>query len=228
MRPSESPFPCHWWGIALVNAGLRDVRPDVGTYGRYSFEQLPAPPTLRGDFGWLTAAPAHEEHIGREQATKNARALERLRVSVARHGLRLPRAFTTYFENPALHQRVRSSTDCFLDLCSEPVPSPLGDGYLVRFLADSQGCLFWYLYLPPVGKGHAVLSSTAFFGTAEEQWQDDLEHESEISFVAESFELFMWRFWIENEIWFAGWQNTPLSDAALDYVEGYRVAGNTS
>ena len=24
MQPSESPFPCHWWGIDLEDAGLED------------------------------------------------------------------------------------------------------------------------------------------------------------------------------------------------------------
>ena len=33
MLPSQSPFPCHWWGTGLENVGLGDVRPDVGTYG---------------------------------------------------------------------------------------------------------------------------------------------------------------------------------------------------
>ena len=35
MLPSQSPFPCRWWGSGLEDAGLGDVRPDVGTYGRY-------------------------------------------------------------------------------------------------------------------------------------------------------------------------------------------------
>jgi hypothetical protein len=46
---------------------------------------------------------------------------------------------------PALQERIRSNTDCYLDLYYEPLRSPLGGGYLVRFLADSQGCIFWYL-----------------------------------------------------------------------------------
>jgi hypothetical protein len=57
--------------------------------------------------------------------------------------------------------RVRSNTDCFLDVCSEPIRSQVGDGWLVRFLADSQGRIFWYLYLTPDGSDHAVVSSCA-------------------------------------------------------------------
>ncbi|MCI0663194.1 MAG: hypothetical protein L0220_19175 [Acidobacteria bacterium] len=63
MQPCESPFPCHWWGIGLEDAGLDDVRPDVGTYGQYEFKQLPALPfEMRGDFAWLYAAPEPDQH----------------------------------------------------------------------------------------------------------------------------------------------------------------------
>ena len=58
--PSESPFPCHWWGISLEDAGLGEVRPDVGTYGRYEFDCMPPVPyEMRGDFAWLASAPDH-------------------------------------------------------------------------------------------------------------------------------------------------------------------------
>jgi hypothetical protein len=39
-------------------------------------------------------------------------------------------------------------------LCPEPIRVSHGDGYLVGFLADSQGCLFWYLYLTADGADH--------------------------------------------------------------------------
>src|SRR5262245_46662856 len=41
MRPQDSPFSSGWWGTSLANVGLEDSRPDVGTYGRYDFAQLP-------------------------------------------------------------------------------------------------------------------------------------------------------------------------------------------
>jgi hypothetical protein len=123
---------------------------------------------------------------------------------------------------PALQERIRSNTDCYLDLCSESVGSPLGDGHLVRFLADSQGCLFWYLYLTPDGSDHAVVSSPDFYGTEDEQWQEGPPDPGEIVFCAESFEAFLCRFWLENEIWYADWKKTPMPDVGREYIERYR------
>jgi hypothetical protein len=204
MQPSESPFPCHWWGTSLEDAGLGDVRPDVGTYGRYEFNRLPPLPfEMRGDFAWLTTAPAHDQSIGDEKAADNIQALVHLRESAKRLDLQLPQAFTTFMETPALHTRIQSNTDCFLDLCPDLIRAPIGGGYLIRFLADSQGCIFSYLYLTADGSDHAVVSSPGFYGTEAEQWQDEPPDPHEIVFSAESFEAFMCRFWLENEIWFA-------------------------
>jgi hypothetical protein len=223
MLPSESPFPCHWWGHSLENAGLGEVRPDIGTYGRYEFDRLPPLPfEMRGDFAWLATAPNQEHNIGAKMAAENAEAFGQLQTSVAGIGLRLPASFLTFMEAPALQQRVRSNTDCYLDLCSELIGSPAGGGYLVRFLADSQGCLFWYLYLTPDGSDHAVVSSPDFYGAEDEQWQEGPPDPSEIVFCAESFEAFLCRFWLENEIWYADWQKTPMPDVGREYIERYR------
>jgi hypothetical protein len=150
MLPSQSPFPCHWWGIGLEHVGLGAVRPDVGTYGLFAFDRLPPLPfELNGDFAWLASAPTHEHHVGKERAGENAQAYELLQEVSARMGLRLPDPFMRFMAESSLHQRVRSNTDCLLDLCREPIPAPIGGGHLIRFLADSQGCIFWYVYLTP-------------------------------------------------------------------------------
>ena len=228
MRPADSPFPCHWWGISLERVGLGDVRPAGGTYGRYEFSALPPVPfELRGDFAWLAAAPVHHEHtIGDQAAARNAQALKALREASDRLGLRLPEAFVTFMATPALHRRIRSCTDCFLDLGPALVRAPVGDGYLLRFLADSQGCLFWYLYLTRDGADHAVVSSEGFYGgwngPGGEHWQGEEPDAAALEFCAESFEEFMCRFWLENELWFAAWEQTPMPEAGRAYVEQYR------
>jgi hypothetical protein len=203
------------------------VRPDVGTYGRYEFDRLPPVPfEIRGDFNWLASAPGHEEHtIGEEKAAENAESLARLREASDRLGVKLPQAFTKFMESPGLQKRVRSNTDCFLDLCPEPVRSPIGGGYLGRFLADSQGCIFWYLYMTPDGSDHAVVSSPGFYGTEAEQWKEEPPDSAEIGYSAESFEAFMRRFWLENEIWFAEWKKTTMPDVGRQYIDLYRSGG---
>jgi hypothetical protein len=223
MQPSESPFPCHWWGIALDKVGLAGLRPDVGTYGRYDFNRLPPLPLpLRGDFAWLTSAPLYEHNIGNEKAQENAQALVSLQEASTRAGVQLPKAFITFMATPGLQERIRSNTDCFLDLCAELIPSPVGGGYLVRFLADSQGCIFWYLYLPESALDHAVVSSPGFYGTEAEQWQENTPDPADIVFNAESFEAFMCRFWLENEIWFADCEGKPIPELGRRYIERYR------
>ena len=207
----------------MQDAGLDDVRPDVGTYGRYEFDRLlPLPFEMRGDFTWLAAEPMHDNSISDQKAAENAKSLERLKKSSARSGVPLPQAFTKFLEKLELPKRIRSNTDCFLDLCPEPVPSPVGGGYLVRFLADSQGCVFWYLYLTSDGSDHAVVSSPGFYGAKAESRQAEPPDPVEIVYVGESFESFMCRYWLENEIWFAKWKNTPISKAGREYIESYR------
>jgi len=246
MLPAHSPFPCHWWGMSLEPVGLGEKRPDVGTYGRYDFGQLPPLPfPMSGDFAWLATAPAHRHNIGKKYAADNARAIKFLRSSSDRLGLRLPDAFTKFMETPALQDRIRSSTDCFLDLCREPVRSPLGGGWLVRFLNDSQGCLFWYLYLTADGSDHAVVTSPDLYNPPlepseedepededcgeeseddepeDEDWEEEDEPDAKaIAFCAESFESFLCRHWLENEISFAQCPvKTPMPEAARQYID---------
>jgi hypothetical protein len=224
MRPTDSPFPVYWWGTSLENVGLGDVRPWMGTYGRYDFSKLPPVPfEMRGDFAWFAALPVHDEHtIGSRKAAENTESLRALCAYSDRIGPKLPQVFVKFMETPVFHQQIRSNTDCFLDLCAAPIRSPVGGGYLIRFLADSQGCIFWYLYVTPDGSDHSVVASPGYYGTEAEQWQDEEPDPADIVFCAESFEVFMCRFWLENEIWFAEWEKTPIPDVGLAYIEQYR------
>ena len=228
MHASESPFPPAWWGTDLEAVSLGSVRPILGTYGRYRFDDLPAVPLeLDGELGWLERAPRHKDHIGEKMAKKNAAAIVPLREAVKRKRLKLPPAFVKFMATPALHRRIRSNTDCFLDLGSPPVASPVGNGHLVRFLCDSQGCIFWYLFLTKNGSDHAVVASTDFYGTEEElqaasNWVSDGPDPEALVFCGESFEEFLGRFWLENEIWFAGCDKTPMPPGGAEYIERYR------
>jgi hypothetical protein len=174
-----------------------------------------------GDFAWLGVTPPHDPNIGQERSENNAEAMQLLRESCLKLGLRLPIPFSRFMESSALQARVRSNTDCFLDLSREPVSSPLGGGYLIRFLADSQGCVFWYLYLTNDSSDHAVVSSPGFYGTQAEQWQDEPPDPATIGFSAESFETFIARFWLENEAWFSANDRTPMPEVCRDYINRY-------
>ncbi|HXJ56425.1 MAG TPA: hypothetical protein VNU68_07145, partial [Verrucomicrobiae bacterium] len=220
MRSEETLFPAYWWGTAIDDVA---ERPNVATYGRYGFEPLPPLPfQMLGEFDWLINRASHMSHIGQEKAAMNRVSLTALRECSAKLGLKLPEPFVKFVDSPTLHEKVRSTTDCFLDVCPELIPSPLGQGYLARFLADSQGCVFWYLFLTPVGSDHAVVSSPGFYGTAAEEWQEEKPDASEIVFCEESFEAFMCRFWLENEICFSQFNSTPLLEVGRTYLQQYR------
>ena len=211
MKLKQSPFPSGWWGTSLENIGLERQRPDVGTYGRYEQSNLPELPlSLNGTYSWLGETDTYAEHIGAERQAENAEGLPLLETTCKASGITLPPSFVKFFATPELHMHIRSNTDCFLDLAEQPTASPVGEGVLIRFLADSQGCVFWYLFIPAGLNDHAVVSSPEFYGPE----ADSHEHITcdDIVFCEESFEQFICRFWIENELWFSEFDGTPMSD----------------
>jgi hypothetical protein len=217
MRVDETPFPPGWWG-----QGLADVRPKVGTYGRYPQRNLPPLPfELRGDFAWLGDQKSRTGNIAREKRAENAEALSALPRDAAGKGLILPTEFLEFQRSPDLQRRIRSCADCFLDLSPVFVASPIADGFLLRFLADSQGCLFWYLYVRPGTSDHCVVASPDFFGVGAEQWRDAPPDPEQIVFCEESFERFLCRFWLENEIWYCDYEKRPLFAVGRRYLESY-------
>lgn len=46
-----------------------------------------------------------------------------------------------------------------------------------------------------------------------------MNHQTEIAYCAESF---LWRFWLENEIWYAAFQDTAMPDVGREYIARYR------
>lgn len=217
MQPNETPFRTGWWG-----QGLGDIRPDVGTYGLYPFDPLPALPfELLGNFAWLREQPQQKSHISREKSADNKQSLISLIADAKKKRLELPSEFLLFFHSPDLQKRIRSCTDCFLDLSPICVPSPLGEGFLIRFLSDSQGCVFWYLYLQRPGLDHCVVASPDFYGAEEELWQEEPPDPSQIIFCEQSFEWFICRFFLENEIWFTGYEKRPLLPEHRKYLEQY-------
>jgi hypothetical protein len=223
MRPEETPFRPGWWGTGLEDAGLEQQRPQVGTYGRYDSALLPALPfPLTGDFEWLRNAEVRSSNIGDERLRENIEALFELQQACTTLGISLPPTFIHFFETPALQSRIRSNTDCFLDLSASVTPSPVGTGHMIRFLSDSQGCVFWYLYTSEDGLGHAVVSSADFYGPESERWSDEEPDPAQIVFAAESFEEFICRFWLENEIWFAEYEKSPLPEGGEIYIRRYK------
>lgn len=224
MTPAESLFPPAWWGVSLDIAGLAAQRPDGGTYAAYDASSLPPLPcALDGYFGWLAHGDAFDQHVGQEGGDRNAERLPGLLASAQSLGLALPSAFALFLGDTELQARVPSCTDCFLFLPSAPVMAPRGDGWLVHFLADSQGCLFWYLFLRPGDAEAAVLCSTDFWGAPEDSDEDAVPDPDTLVWCAPSFEAFICRFWVENVLWLDHFEGEAPGPAASGYARAYAL-----
>lgn len=92
---------------------------------------------------------------------------------------------------------------------------------MVRFLADQQGCAFWYMYTNKDASAHCVASSEEYFDADDMDYELDELKETDFHFEAVSFEAFLSRFWLENEIQFAIYDSTPPPDVDPRFLELY-------
>jgi hypothetical protein len=91
------------------------------------------------------------------------------RLAKAR-GLTLPPGFVEFANDRAAQRLIRSNTDCYFLWAKAIADSPAGEGgSLIRFYADSQGCLYWYLYATPTGYSCVVTSPNSYEGRADEE-----------------------------------------------------------
>jgi hypothetical protein len=188
---------------------------------------------LDDDCKWLMGYGTPHTRSGLDLYERNLQpsAVEELAVGA---NIELPRSFRRFMNSPELQSRVRSCTDCYLDP-GERVVETVGSirGHLVHFLSDSQSCAHWYLHILPSGHS-AVLECPDLYCYQIENsdWMENpfcrLERIDlrglEFAFCAPSFSDFIYRFWIENEIWFAlkyEASRRPLNALELEYVGHY-------
>lgn len=191
-------------------------RPYWSDSDRYPYAGLPPVPfPMRGNLEWLLHQLEHEEWAIASDAE------ERLPVLIAasdHDSVSLPSVFIRFMAEVPMQRRIRSMSACFLDLDTGMVPVS-DSGWLVRFLADQQGCLYWYLYVTNDGADHAVVCSPEFIDSNE---PCEIEEPDELRFCGESFEAFLCRYWLENEVWFASEEGTPMPDVDAKYIERYK------
>jgi hypothetical protein len=141
-------------------------------------------------------------------------------------GLSLPPAFLQLMTSHDLQDRVPSCTACYFDLPDTIVPCPQSEnGYLIRFLNDQQGCLFWYLYLTPQGEEGVLTSPFCLDTLSQYTEREDFPPELFQKKVKESTyicaEEFLYRFWLENTIWFTLNRHLPLPVEQERYLDHY-------
>lgn len=223
MTPFDSPFQLGWMGIDLPGARQCD-----GTYCFYPYDQLPPvdETLLTGKFSWLTQLDDRQATIveihKQTPQTQLSLALTQLQATAQTLGLTLPPAFVAFLGSPTLPDQIPSSTACYFDLPEQIAKYPSGDGYFVRFLNDQQDVLLWYLYLLPNGE-HGVVVSPIPFDTEPLEQIDPQVLKSNTAFCASSFEAFIYRYWLENTLWFALEEDpAKLTPAQQAYLAHYR------
>ncbi|MEV0361795.1 hypothetical protein [Nocardia fusca] len=212
-----------WIGTDLGPYRLCD-----GTYDHYAVEQLPVLPDriFDGTFGWLVPDEVRAS-VGADSLPKALRG-------------QVPAVFATFFDRPELQQAIPSCTDCYWDVSEATIPGPFGNGdRLVRFLADSQDCVLWYLHMLSDGTHQVVAAGERY---CDEGPAPSVAHlNSALILVADDFERFLYRFWVENTAWFEvvhdELDEVDFSPAVRDYLadrpkvwstadqETYRVPG---
>jgi hypothetical protein len=225
MNPERSPFRLAWWSVELPGYRACD-----STYCLFAYDSIPPleADLFRGEFQWLRPIDAQVEDqmaIHRppeEEAIRLGPRLAELKESAARLGLQLPAAFLKFLGAPHLLNQIPSCTACYFDLAGQIVQLPIEDGgFLIRFLNDQQQVLLWYLYLTPHSDSCVVVSQVMFDGQDLAGVAADRIRAS-LDYCAPGFEQFIYRFWIENDIWFASDAGRPLSDAQTEYLRHYQ------
>jgi hypothetical protein len=229
MQADRTPFRPGWKSFEL-----KGYRPCKSTYCLFDYTLLPSldQSLFRGTLQWLTPLDAPLRQImqkywptpeDRKQVLANFHSLA---SRAEQMNLQLPEAFMRLMGTPDLQERIPSCTACYFDLPDRIVESPFGDGgYFIRFLNDQQWVLLWHLYLAPNGDHCVVVSSEAFddgnFGqrltASGEQWTPDVIRERTF-FCAPAFEDFLYRFWIENHIWFVLNKGYALTEEQHHYL----------
>lgn len=209
-----TPFLSGWYG-----QDLGAHRAGKSTYDCYPLSELPPVSVeLAGDFDWLASQRDYERTI----ATNAERAHKQLDAAIESSPVRLPEQFIRFVRSPHLWPKIRSCTDCELDIDAGVAEIPGGHGWLLRFLSDSQGCLYWNLLLAADGS-HQIAATYAYHGFGDAKTQEGRPHVKDTVVCAATFEEFIYRFWLENEIWYALKMNGEMPADGEEYLAHYPV-----
>jgi hypothetical protein len=212
--------------------GYREHPTDYATYSGFAFDELPPiERSLDDELRWLLREPTVQRSLARaDQVATRPATLAQLMLLLGGHSTgALPRSFTRFIESDEPRARIRSCTNCYLDLADFAIPVSDG-GWLIHFLSDSQWVLHWLLYSGPDGSDAVAVTDSALgfeLGDDEDGTVRVFDPSTSTAAVcADSFSEFLYRFWIENEIWFNladpdRSEPRPLSDEQRRYAEHY-------
>jgi hypothetical protein len=208
-------LPRGWVTVEMPGA----AEPLAATYVAYRGPRLPESPH-GADVAWLGAAPVRTGSSMAAPASWAVRDVSLENTVALMGGMeRLPHDLRVFLAG-GLRSRLRSATDCYFDLGDHTVE--IDGGRLLHLVSDSQWVFHWLLYVGDAGES-AVLGTPypAGFTVGAEELASWEQTTWEYTVVADSFSEFVWRWWMDNEIFFtAVVDEAPLTDTQLRYVDG--------
>jgi hypothetical protein len=208
-----------------VSFGLGRFR-DTGfsTYTGMAYQSLPSLPAdpPGGLHAWMRDLARHSPFVTGDPEVDTLSG----DVPTDGHEAALPAQFTAFMADPLLRDSVPTCTACYWEAALPVSASPVHeDAQLVRFLNDQQGCVFWYLHVLPDGQ-HEILCGAQCY---DEYAVDPEEAATDLLRVADSFDEFIARFWIENLAWYEiehlDRADEELSAPVLAYVRQLEPSG---
>ncbi|TCC46841.1 hypothetical protein E0H75_27780 [Kribbella capetownensis] len=214
-----SDLPREWVTIQVPGTSSQTM---LVTYVGYPVDQLPAAPVDVAGLEWLKHAPRHPdgdlgsafEHAARDISSQ---AVADLLGDLAA----VPNDFAQFLEDAGLRDRLRSATNSYFDL-GDSVAAVDG-GRLLHLISDSQWTFHWLLYLGDDGSSAIVGTSfPAGFALDPDETQFWQDHGWGYILVAGSFAEFLWRWWMDNEIFYrVVVEKVDMSADERAYVEQY-------
>lgn len=217
-------FEFAWWGT-----GIGPAREAGGTYECFQYHDQPPLPveTLDGTFAWLRESEPQSSYS--QGPLWKAFCAEK-----RKQGYFVPSDFELFLSDKNLPARIKSCTDNYFERPPDPTADHSApsaeweDGLLVTFYADSQYCVLWGILLPhEPGRYAPILAGppdALFPGNWRDLEQGELYDPGKPVLAASQFEQFTFRWWIENEIWYATLSDesrrplTPMEQAYIDHL----------
>lgn len=194
-------IPRHWQTIGVP--GVIERR--WATYWPVPLDAMPqVGRAFHGTLGWLLDTQTHIRSLQRGPDDPAVRDADAAGLRALGLTWPLPPAFRLFIEDPEPRRHIRSATACYLDLAHFAVRVSDG-GVLIHFLSDQQGVLHWLLYLGPDGSEAVVVSPhpLGFDEVGEPLRLVNLNDAQDwLAVCADTFEEFLYRHWIENELFF--------------------------
>jgi hypothetical protein len=225
----EDRIERHW-----ITIGYSELWGKEGTYSRIEYQRLPELPTIHSPFDWLSELPQRDYGCTLDSDENEVAGFASIDARIQALGFCIPEDLRLLMTRPDIQAQIPSCTACYLDLRDTVTPLPGWPGsYAMRFMNDSQCCVLWYLLFQPntptrVLASHYFLERKIFDAMEYLASADEpLRYENVLDdscICAESFGEFIFRFCIENTIWFATHDKLPLAPYELAYLQRAKKA----